>query len=85
MGLIWDTEESCVWFARWDDQNSKLRLYVVVEGLPGGEEWDWEVWLEDEPKIVKRGIAQSAFDASAAAGKVADECLRKSGEGLKRL
>jgi len=85
MSLIWDTAQGSIWFARWDDPNTRLRLYVVVEGVPESNEWDWEVWLRDEPKIVKSGLARSVREASAAAREAAEECLTTSGASIKEL
>ena len=85
MNLMWDTAQDRIWFARYDDGVTGLRLYAVVEGLPDRCEWDWAVWLPDEPKLAKRGIARSALEASIAAGEATEECLRRSGKSLKGL
>jgi hypothetical protein len=85
MKLSWYAVEKRIWFARWEDHRTRLRLYAVVEGVPGRTTWDWTVWLPDEPKIVERGVAQSALAASVAADEAAEQCLRASGEYLKGL
>jgi hypothetical protein len=85
MSLTWDRAQDRIWFARWDDGDTGLCLYAVVEGLPDCSDWDWAIWLPDEPKLTRRGIARSAREASIAAGVAAEECLRETGKNLKDL
>jgi hypothetical protein len=85
MSLTWDTAQDRIWYARWADSHTGLRLYVIVEGMPNSCEWDWSVWLPDEPKLTKRGIARSALEASTAAKAAVEECLRESRWSLGRL
>lgn len=83
--FTWDTAQDHIWFAQWRDPGTGLRLYAVVEGLPGRREWDWAVWLPDEPKLTRRGIARSAVEASTAAGEAAEACLQDSGGILGKM
>ena len=85
MRLTWDTAQDRIWFARWDDTDTVLRFFAVVEQLPDRGEWDWSVWLPDDPKITRRGIARSALEASVTAGEAVEECLRTSRMSLKGL
>jgi hypothetical protein len=85
MSLTWDTAQDRIWFARWNDDDTGLCLYAVVEGLPDHNDWDWAVWLPDEPKLIRRGIARSSIEASVAADAAAEECLRESRKILKGL
>jgi len=75
MSLAWNMAEDRLWFARWDDQRTGLRLYAVVENVPCRDQWDWEIWLPDEPKIAKCGIARSSHEAINAARRALEECL----------
>jgi hypothetical protein len=85
MGLVWDTAQDNIWFARYRDHCTGLWLHAVLEGLPDSEEWDWAVWLPDEPKIARRGVARSRMDASVAAEEAANQCLRLVIENLAKL
>ena len=79
MSLSWDTTRGRIQFARWKDGQTGLRLYAVAEQLPDGDGWDWAVWLPDEPKLARRGVARSALEAASAAGEAAEQCFRLSG------
>jgi hypothetical protein len=85
MSLMWDTAQDRIWFARWDDSDTGLCLYAVVEALPDCRDWDWAVWLSDEPKLTKRGTARSPVEASIAASVAAEDCLRETSKSLKGL
>jgi hypothetical protein len=80
MSLTWTLQDR-IRFARCDDSLTGLVLYAIVECLPDGDAWDWSVWLPDDPKRIKYGVARSASEAVAAADVAAETCLRESVNG----
>jgi hypothetical protein len=80
MTVAWDTADEYVWYGHWIDETMAYRLHLVAERLPETTRWAWTVWQADEPKILRRGIAAGATEATIAA-EVAAACWRKIGIG----
>jgi hypothetical protein len=67
MIVSWDRTDDRIYFGTWGNYQATVRLRLVAERLPDSEGWDWTVWQSDRPKIVRRGLAPSGPEATAAA------------------
>jgi hypothetical protein len=74
--VSWDKADDRIWYGVWGDDQASIRLYLVAERLPDLSGWDWSVWQSNKPRILRRGFASSASEATAAAETAASHWLR---------
>jgi hypothetical protein len=74
--VSWDKTDDRIWYGVWGDDQASIRLYLVTERLPDLSGWDWFVWQSNKPRILRRGFASSASEATAAAETAAAHWLR---------
>jgi hypothetical protein len=84
MTISWDKTDELVWYGVWTDEPTTFRVNLVAEHLPESERWAWTVWQSDEPRILRRGVAAGATEASASA-EVAAIGWRRIGAGDRNV
>jgi hypothetical protein len=84
MTIAWDKSDELVWYGIWTGEPVTFRLHLVAEHLPESERWAWAVWQSDEPRILRRGVATGAAEATTAA-ELAAIGWRRIGAGDRRV